>query len=61
MINNRTTNGNSTPLRPQMVIRALSDLMAEDAIISLDCGANTHFAARNIKLREKQRLPAPEC
>ena len=45
-----------SPLRPQMVIRALSDLMAEDAIISLDCGANTHFAARNIKLRENQKL-----
>jgi len=45
-----------SPLRPQMVIRALSDLMAEDAVISLDCGANTHFAARIIRLREKQRL-----
>ena len=45
-----------SPLRPQMVIRALSDLMADDAVISLDCGANTHFAARNIRLREKQRM-----
>ena len=45
-----------SPLRPQMVIRALSDLMAGDAVISLDCGANTHFAARCIRLREKQRF-----
>ena len=45
-----------SPLRPQMVIRALSNLMADDAVISLDCGANTHFAARSIRLREKQRL-----
>jgi pyruvate dehydrogenase (quinone) len=45
-----------SPLRPQMVIRALSDLLADDAVISLDCGANTHFAARNIRLREKQRM-----
>src|ERR1700683_1319423 len=45
-----------SPLRPQMVIRALSDLMADDAVISLDCGANTHFAARCIRLRENQRL-----
>jgi pyruvate dehydrogenase (quinone) len=45
-----------TPLRPQMVIRALSDLMAEDAVISLDCGANTHFAARCLRLRANQRL-----
>ena len=36
-----------------MVMRALSDLMADDAIISLDCGANTHFAARMIRLRDR--------
>jgi pyruvate dehydrogenase (quinone)/pyruvate decarboxylase len=39
-----------------MVMRALSDLMADDAVISLDCGANTHFAARCIRLRANQRL-----
>jgi pyruvate dehydrogenase (quinone) len=43
-----------TPLRPQMVIRALSDALADDAAISLDCGANTHFAARHIRLRAGQ-------
>jgi len=45
-----------TPLRPQAVMGALGELMAEDAIISLDCGANTHFAARHLRLRAKQRL-----
>jgi pyruvate dehydrogenase (quinone) len=45
-----------SPLRPQMVIRALSDLLADDAVISLDCGANTHFAARCLSLRANQRL-----
>jgi pyruvate dehydrogenase (quinone) len=45
-----------TPLRPQMVVHALSDLMADDAVISLDCGANTHFAARCLRLRANQRL-----
>jgi pyruvate dehydrogenase (quinone) len=45
-----------SPLRPQVVIRALSDLLADDAVISLDCGANTHFAARHLRLRPKQRL-----
>ncbi|MBV9201475.1 MAG: pyruvate oxidase, partial [Alphaproteobacteria bacterium] len=45
-----------SPLRPQIVIRVLSDLMADDAVISLDCGANTHFAARCIKLRANQRF-----
>ena len=45
-----------TPLRPQMVIRALSDALADDAVISLDCGANTHFSARHLRLRAGQRL-----
>jgi pyruvate dehydrogenase (quinone) len=45
-----------SPLRPQMVIRALSDALADDAVISLDCGANTHFAARCLRLRTNQRL-----
>jgi pyruvate dehydrogenase (quinone) len=45
-----------SPLRPQAVIRAVSDLLSDDAVISLDCGANTHFAARCLQLRENQRL-----
>ncbi len=39
-----------------MVIKAVSDCLADDAVISLDCGANTHFAARCLKLRAGQRL-----
>ena len=45
-----------SPLRPQMVIKAVSDLIKEDAVISLGCGANTHFAARHLMLRSNQRL-----
>jgi pyruvate dehydrogenase (quinone) len=45
-----------SPLRPQMVIRTLSDLLPNDAVISLDCGANTHFAARCLQLKAGQRL-----
>jgi pyruvate dehydrogenase (quinone)/pyruvate decarboxylase len=45
-----------SPLRPQMVIRTLGDALAPDAIISLDCGANTHFAARILQLDEGQNL-----
>jgi pyruvate dehydrogenase (quinone)/pyruvate decarboxylase len=45
-----------SPLRPQMVMRILSEQLAKDAVISLDCGANTHFAARIIQLREGQQL-----
>jgi pyruvate dehydrogenase (quinone) len=48
-----------SPLRPQMVVRALSDLIAPDAIISLDCGSNTFFAARHLPLREGQGLTSP--
>src|ERR1700759_262808 len=48
-----------SPLRPQMVVRALNDLIAPDAIISLDCGSNTFFAARHLRLREGQRLTSP--
>ena len=45
-----------SPLRPQVVVKAVSDLIADDAVISLDCGANTHFAARHLMLRSDQRL-----
>ncbi len=53
------TSSTQVPLRPQVVVKALSDLLAEDAVISLDCGANTHFAARHIQLRAKQQLTSP--
>jgi len=45
-----------SPLRPQMVMRELSNQLAPDAVISLDCGANTHFAARIIELKAQQKL-----
>jgi pyruvate dehydrogenase (quinone)/pyruvate decarboxylase len=47
-----------TPLRPQSVIRAISDALAPDAIVCLDCGANTHFAARFLSLGRQQQLVA---
>ncbi len=42
-------------LRPQTACRALSDLAPANAVFSLDTGANTHFAARMIRIREGQR------
>src|SRR3982751_5887295 len=48
-----------TPLRPPAVVRAVSDLLAGNAIVSLDCGANTHFAARHLRLRSGQSLTSP--
>ncbi len=53
------TSSSRVPLRPQVVVKTLSDLLADDAIISLDCGANTHFSARHIHLRPKQQLTSP--
>lgn len=42
-------------LRPQTACRLLSDLAPDNAVFSLDTGANTHFAARMIRIREGQR------
>jgi pyruvate dehydrogenase (quinone) len=53
------TSSSRTPLRPQVVVKTLSDLLADDAVISLDCGANTHFSARHLHLRPKQQLTSP--
>ena len=50
---------NRSPLRPQMVVRAVSDLIAPDAVISLDCGAKTYFAARHLRIKAGQRLTSP--
>jgi pyruvate dehydrogenase (quinone)/pyruvate decarboxylase len=52
----QVTGTRRTPLRPQSVVKALSDRLADDAVISLDCGANTHFAARCLTLKANQRL-----
>jgi pyruvate dehydrogenase (quinone) len=51
-------NTGRSPLRPQMVIRAVSDMIAADAMIALDCGANTHFSARHLRLKRDQSLIA---
>ena len=42
-------------LRPQTVVRLLSDLAPGNTVYSMDAGANTHFAARMIRIREGQR------
>jgi pyruvate dehydrogenase (quinone) len=45
-----------SPLRPQMVVCAVSDLLAPNAIIALDSGANTHFAARCLRIQADQKI-----
>jgi pyruvate dehydrogenase (quinone)/pyruvate decarboxylase len=42
-------------IKPQTVCRMLSDLAPANAVFSMDAGANTHFAARSIQIRENQR------
>ncbi len=44
----------SARLRPQTAVRAFGELAPERAMFSLDCGANTQFAARHIRLRTGQ-------
>ncbi len=48
-----------SPLRPQMVVRAVSDLLPDNAVVTFDCGANTHFAARHIRFKPGQQLISP--
>ncbi len=42
------------PMKPQVVADALNDLLADDAIISTDCGTITTWAARYIQMKRGQ-------
>jgi pyruvate dehydrogenase (quinone) len=44
------------PLKPQTVARALSDALADDAIVVTDSGTNTMFASRFIEMRGDRRF-----
>jgi len=46
----------SLPIKPQRVAMELSDLLADDAIISGDSGTNTTWVARHVKIRGTQRF-----
>ncbi len=41
-------------IKPQTAVKALSDLAPANAMFSLDCGANTHFAARHTQIKAGQ-------
>jgi pyruvate dehydrogenase (quinone) len=43
-----------TPMKPQVVAAALSDLLADDAIVSTDSGTITTWAARYIQIKRGQ-------
>jgi pyruvate dehydrogenase (quinone) len=44
------------PLKPQVVVWTLSDLLADDAIVCSDSGTITTWAARYIKIRKNQKF-----
>jgi pyruvate dehydrogenase (quinone) len=44
------------PIKPQRVAWELSELAADDAIISADSGTNTIWAARQFKIRKNQKF-----
>jgi pyruvate dehydrogenase (quinone) len=44
------------PIKPQVVAKAVSEEIEDDAIISVDCGTNTTWAARYIDIRDGMKF-----
>jgi pyruvate dehydrogenase (quinone) len=44
------------PIKPQVVAKAISDEIEDNAIISVDCGTNTTWAARYINIRKGMKF-----
>lgn len=44
------------PLKPQVVAAAVSDMLDDDAIVSVDCGTNTIWAAQHIILKKGMKF-----
>jgi pyruvate dehydrogenase (quinone) len=44
------------PIKPQVIAKAVSDELEDNAIISVDCGTNTSWAARYIDVREGMKF-----
>jgi pyruvate dehydrogenase (quinone) len=44
---------NDKPIKPQVIAQAVSDELEDNAIISVDCGTNTSWAARFIDIRDE--------
>ncbi len=43
----------SRPMKPQVAVRALSQALADDAVVAADCGTVTTWAARHIVIRDR--------
>jgi pyruvate dehydrogenase (quinone) len=46
----------ATPMRGDVAVEALSPLLADGAIVTTDCGVNTAYAARHLKLRSGMKF-----
>jgi pyruvate dehydrogenase (quinone)/pyruvate oxidase len=44
------------PIKPQVIAKAISDELEDNAIISVDCGTNTSWAARHIDIRKGMKF-----
>ena len=44
------------PIKPQVIAKAVSEELEDNAIISVDCGANTSWAARYIDIRKGMKF-----
>jgi pyruvate dehydrogenase (quinone) len=44
------------PIKPQVIAQAVSDELEDNAIISVDCGTNTSWAARHINIRKGMKF-----
>ena len=55
LLNERSTRSDK-PIKPQVIARALSELLEDDAIVSVDCGTNTSWAAQYITLRKGMKF-----
>jgi len=46
----------SQPIKPQFLVAAVSKLLNDDALISIDTGSHTVFTARHLQIRPKQQI-----
>ncbi|MGA9942402.1 MAG: thiamine pyrophosphate-dependent enzyme [Nitrososphaeraceae archaeon] len=44
------------PIKPQVIADAVSELLEDNAIISVDCGTNTSWAAQHINIRKGMKF-----
>ena len=44
------------PIKPQFLVAAVSRLLNDDALISIDTGSHTVFTARHLQIKPKQQI-----